>query len=129
VLPVTSTRYVFKPAYLCSKSLPPLGWSSRNELSRIERDTTHSISLTRYLQLLNFYFGHLPETARQDHPGSPLLQDQAIKFVMQNVTTASRMLYEYLAWMHAEVLAGRLMETHPAEQLWQHLNHRGVRAL
>lgn len=107
----------------------PLAWSSANELSRYERGTTRSLSLERYLELLDFYFGHLPETVRQNHPAGRLSDDPAIKYVLSVVSSGNRMLYEYLAWMHAEVIAERLMKTHLAERLWQYLNKRGTREL
>lgn len=79
-----------------------------------------SISLSRYLDLLRLYFSRLPKSTAENHPAFPLLRDKGVPFGLSS-TSEPLQLYQYLAWIHALVLAERLPATDPAEKLYQYI--------
>jgi hypothetical protein len=104
-----------------------LGWASRMELNRFEhaKDKGHHISVQQYIDLMGFYFSHLPATAKDRHPAGALLDNAAIKCTLQALRKPPPRLYEYLAVIHGLVLSGDLPRNHPAERVWAYLDRLG----
>jgi transcriptional regulator with XRE-family HTH domain len=79
-----------------------------------------NISLDRYLQLAGIYLARGPSNQAW-HPAADLLNDKALRFPLESISTGNVMLYTYLAIMHGQVLAKKLPASDPAEQLFRRL--------